>query len=59
MDKIEQLMLRIDEMRKQMNDLIQEKENLVDPEVVAASQELDSVLNDYNNILKSKKESKS
>lgn len=52
-------MLRIDEMRKQMNDLIQEKEYLVDPEVAVASQELDSVLNDYNNILKIKKESKS
>lgn len=58
MNKIEELMVKIDEMRKQMNDLIQEKEDLVDPEVITASQKLDSVLNDYNNILKSKKESK-
>lgn len=55
MDKIDKLMLEIDEMRKQMNDLIKEKENLVDPEVVTASQKLDSVLNDYNNILKNQR----
>lgn len=55
MNKIEELIQKIDETRKRMNDLIQEKENLVDPEVITVSQKLDSVLNDYNNLLKSKK----
>lgn len=55
MDKIEELIIKIDEMRKTMCDLIQEKANLVDPEVVQASQNLDSVLNKYHELLESKK----
>ena len=35
-----------------MNDLIKEKGDLLDPEVIIASQMLDAVLNEYNYILK-------
>jgi stage 0 sporulation regulatory protein len=43
---------KIEEVRKKMNDLIKEKGDLLDPEVIIASQMLDSVLNEYNYILK-------
>ena len=42
---------KICEMRQSLQDLINEKPSLIDPEVVAASQELDEVLNEYNNLL--------
>ena len=38
-------------MRQTLQDLINEKPSLIDPEVVAASQELDEALNEYNNLL--------
>jgi stage 0 sporulation regulatory protein len=43
---------KIEEVRKKMNDLIKEKGDLLDPEVIIASQMLDAVLNEYNYILK-------
>lgn len=43
---------KIEEVRNKMNDLIKEKGDLLDPEVIIASQMLDSVLNEYNYILK-------
>ena len=38
-----------------MCDLIQERANLIDPEVVQASQNLDKALNEYHDLLKSRK----
>lgn len=55
MDKIEELIVKIDEMRKAMCDLINEKSNLLDSKVVQASQNLDEVLNSYHKLLESKK----
>lgn len=43
---------KIREMREALVDIINEKSNLLDPEVIAASQELDEALNEYNNLLK-------
>ncbi|HHY05189.1 MAG TPA: aspartyl-phosphate phosphatase Spo0E family protein [Thermoanaerobacterales bacterium] len=43
---------KIEEVRNKMNDLIKEKGDLLDPEVIIASQMLDAVLNEYNYILK-------
>jgi len=34
-----------------LQDLINEKPSLLDPEVITASQELDKALNEYNNLL--------
>ncbi|QZY54804.1 aspartyl-phosphate phosphatase Spo0E family protein [Crassaminicella profunda] len=35
-------------LRKDMQNLIEQKDNLLDPEVIRISQELDVVLNQYN-----------
>lgn len=51
MEKLENINKKICEMRQTLQDLINEKPSLVDPEVVAASQELDKALNEYNNLL--------
>lgn len=55
MDKFEKLEEKIDESRRIMNELILEKTNLCDPEVVIASQLLDKVLDEYYKILKNSK----
>jgi hypothetical protein len=49
--KFENINKKICEMRQTLQDLINEKPSLIDPEVVAASQELDEALNEYNNLL--------
>lgn len=51
MEKMKRLVQKIDETRKFMNEMIKEKDSLLDPEVIAASQMLDSILNEYNKIL--------
>ncbi len=51
MDKVKELLKKIDGTRTYMNDLIREKSNLLDPEVIVASQMLDSVLDEYYKIL--------
>jgi len=51
MEKIEKINKKICEMRQTLQDLINEKPSLIDPEVVTASQELDEALNEYNNLL--------
>jgi len=48
---LENLLERIDKTRNYMNDMIREKLNLLDPEIVAVSQVLDSILNEYNKIV--------
>ncbi|SFC16779.1 aspartyl-phosphate phosphatase Spo0E family protein [Clostridium uliginosum] len=52
MEKIEAVNKKICEMRQLLQDLINEKSNLLDPEVIIVSQELDKALNEYNNLLK-------
>lgn len=54
MHEVKELAQKIDEMRKYMNDLIKEKGNLLNQDVVVASQELDSILNEYYKILNKK-----
>lgn len=51
MDKIKKLLKKIDETRNYMNDLIEQKSDLLDPEVIVASQMLDSILDEYYKIL--------
>lgn len=46
----ENLIKRINETRNYLNDMIKEKSNLLDPEIIAVSQSLDSILNEYNKI---------
>lgn len=54
MDNIEELLTKIDELRKIMCNLIDRQSNLLDPKVVQASQNLDDALNSYHELLKSK-----
>ena len=46
---------KIEEVRHLMNQVIQEKKELRDPIVVKLSQELDELLNMYNDLLKQDK----
>lgn len=50
--KIEDMQKIILVMRQELQDLINEKSDLLHPEVIAASQKLDQALNNYNDILK-------
>lgn len=47
---LEEYEIMINEMRQALYELIDKKENLLDIEVIAASQELDKALNKYNSI---------
>ncbi|EES48023.1 aspartyl-phosphate phosphatase Spo0E family protein [Clostridium botulinum] len=43
---------KILKLRQALQELIAKENNLLDPKVIAASQELDEALNDYNKLLK-------
>lgn len=52
MTEIEDLLKDVEVFRTQMEELIQKhKENLTDPEVVAASKILNAALNQYNKLI--------
>ncbi len=52
MESVEEMYRKIYNLRQALQELIKQKEDLADPIVVAASQELDVVLNEYNNLLR-------
>lgn len=52
MENLEKIEAIIHEMRKSLYEIINKKEDLLDIEVIAASQELDKALNEYNNVFK-------
>ncbi|HHY24378.1 MAG TPA: aspartyl-phosphate phosphatase Spo0E family protein [Clostridiaceae bacterium] len=52
--ELNKLICKIKELRKELNTLILEKQDLLDPDVIAASKKLDDVLNEYNNMKKKK-----
>lgn len=54
MYELENIMKQIEKLREKMNNLLKKKGSLLDPEVIAASQILDSVLNEYYKILRKK-----
>ncbi|WP_105177118.1 MULTISPECIES: aspartyl-phosphate phosphatase Spo0E family protein [Clostridium] len=43
---------KILKLRQALQELITKKNNLLDPKVIVASQELDEALNEYNKLLK-------
>lgn len=55
MTKIGGISQKIEEVRTLMHQLINEKEELTDAELVALSQELDELLNEHNRLLNKKK----
>ncbi len=54
MTKIEELTRKIEEVRALMHEIIQEKPNLVSPQVVEISQLLDDLLNEYHDMISMK-----
>lgn len=52
MDKTQKMNEKIMELRQELQELIKEKDDLLDPGVVVASQELDKALNEYTNLIK-------
>lgn len=52
----EELIRKIEEIRNHMYDLISEKTDLLDPEVVRISQMLDITLNEYFKVTESEKD---
>lgn len=51
MSEIKEIKEQIEKLRINLHKLIDEKNDLLDPDVVAASQMLDAVLNKYNEII--------
>jgi len=52
MEDKDKINIKIYEMRQSLQDLINEKPSLLDPEVIIASQKLDEALNEYHNLFK-------
>ncbi|WP_084284813.1 aspartyl-phosphate phosphatase Spo0E family protein [Clostridium lundense] len=55
MNKIEELLELTEQLRDHLDQLINEKQDLLDQEVIVASQMLDSILNQYYEVLSKKK----
>lgn len=47
MAELNKLICKIENLRKKLNDLILEKQDLLDPDVIDASKKLDEALNEY------------
>ncbi|WP_234121530.1 aspartyl-phosphate phosphatase Spo0E family protein [Clostridium hydrogenum] len=56
MSKIYDIEVEIQNLRENLTELIAQKENLLDPQVIAASKMLDSILNEYSKIINDKVE---
>jgi hypothetical protein len=52
MGNADKINLKICDMRQSLQDLINEKPSLLDPDIIIASQDLDEALNEYNNLFK-------
>lgn len=51
-EETEELISKINEIRERMCYIIQIKSNLIDPEIIEISQELDLILNRYHELRK-------
>lgn len=56
MSKVQDIEVEIQKLREKLTELIEQKENLLNPEVIAASKILDSSLNEYSEIISGKVE---
>ncbi|MDD7793204.1 aspartyl-phosphate phosphatase Spo0E family protein [Clostridium sp. 'White wine YQ'] len=52
MSNLEEVLVAIEDLRSQMINLLDEKDEIFDPELVEVSQLLDSKLNDYEAIIR-------
>jgi regulator of replication initiation timing len=55
MNELKELLKDIEKLRANLIKLIEEKENLQDPHIVAASQILNAAITKYNDFIKNKK----
>mgnify|MGYP001579859051 CR=1 FL=1 len=51
MTRLEEIIRKIEKLRTLLHQLMNEKESLTDPELVALSQKLDDLLNEYNELI--------
>lgn len=54
MAEIEQLLKMIREIREHLHNLIENKKNILDPEILAVSRLLDVLLNEYEKLIREK-----
>ncbi|HQL35121.1 MAG TPA: aspartyl-phosphate phosphatase Spo0E family protein [Bacillota bacterium] len=54
MEKIEEVLMKIDELRKKMNDMIAANDDLLDSKIIELSRLLDEQLVEYHRLLKEK-----
>lgn len=52
MNEIKEILRQIEDLKENLNKLINQKSILLDPKIIAASQMLDSILNEYDGIIK-------
>lgn len=52
MIELKELICRIEEMKKFLYNIVELKQDLLDPDVIAASKLLDTALNEYNDLIK-------
>jgi stage 0 sporulation regulatory protein len=52
LDKRTEILNQIEELRQTLQELVNQDQNLNDPKIVAASQMLDALLNEYQNLIK-------
>jgi stage 0 sporulation regulatory protein len=55
MSEHQDMINKIQELRKHLNELVDKKTNLQDAEIISASRLLDTILNEYEKIIKYKK----
>ncbi|PAB60301.1 aspartyl-phosphate phosphatase Spo0E family protein [Anaeromicrobium sediminis] len=51
MNQVEQIIYELEELRGQLNGLIKEKTELMEPQIIETSQKLDRVLNRYDKLI--------
>ncbi|WP_368488338.1 aspartyl-phosphate phosphatase Spo0E family protein [Clostridium sp. BJN0013] len=54
MSEIDNILSQIESLKRNLDNLITQKDSLLDPEIIIASQMLDSMLNKYSKIIKEK-----
>jgi len=54
MEEIKEVLKRIEELRKNMNDMISASDDLLDSKIIELSRLLDEQLTEYNRLLKKK-----
>jgi len=58
MSELKEVQRKIEEMKKYLSRIIELKPSLVDPDVIAVSKMLDTVLNQYNEMVKSEQDNR-